>query len=61
MQQSTLVEFASQVIFVHGANAEAEAAQQAALCERVGKTKTAETWHRVEAVIGSLRTKPRLN
>jgi hypothetical protein len=49
------VEFARQLIYVHGSRAEAEAAQHATICARMGDAQTARMWHRVEAVIESLR------
>ena len=51
MQQAVLVEFASQVIEVHGHKAEREAVRQAALCAKYGKTQTAETWRLVNEEI----------
>jgi hypothetical protein len=49
------VEFARQLIYVHGIRAEAEAQQHAMICTRMGDAETAEMWYRVEAVIESLR------
>lgn len=55
MQHAVLVEFASQVIEIHGLRAEREAVRQAALCEKCGKTDIAETWHLVGEEIGRQR------
>jgi hypothetical protein len=55
-----IVEFARQVIFVHGGKAGLEAACHADICERAGDRKTAETWRLVRATIDDLE-KPRMN
>lgn len=55
-----LVDFARQVIFVHGGKAVSEAAYHADLCERVGDAKTARTWRLVQATISDLE-KPRIH
>jgi hypothetical protein len=49
------VEFARQLIYVHGQRAEAEAAQHANICAKMGDRETAEMWHHVEAAIGNVR------
>ncbi|MBL8907028.1 MAG: hypothetical protein JNM20_10155 [Rhizobiales bacterium] len=49
-----LVDFARQVIFVHGGKAVSEAAYHAELCERLGDVKTARTWRLVQAAIADL-------
>ncbi len=49
------VEFARQLLYIHGARAEAEAAQHAHMCARMGDENTAEMWHRVEATISTVR------
>jgi hypothetical protein len=51
-----LVDFARQVIFVHGGKAVREAACHAEICERAGDLKTAETWRLVQATISDLET-----
>ena len=55
-----LVDFARQVIFVHGGKAVSEAAYHAELCERAGDSKTAHTWRRVQAAISDLE-QPRVH
>lgn len=52
---SSFVEFARQLVYIHGARAEAEAAQHAKICARMGDDRTAGMWHRVEAAIGDVR------
>lgn len=42
---------AEALIFVHGRNAEAEAARHALLCERSGDPDTAEGWRAVERAV----------
>jgi hypothetical protein len=49
------VEFAHQLLYIHGARAEAEAAQHAHMCAKMGDEQTAEMWHRVEATISMVR------
>jgi hypothetical protein len=49
------VEFARQLLYIHGPRAEAEAAQHAKICAKMGDEKTAEMWHRVEATISTVR------
>jgi hypothetical protein len=51
------VEFARQLIYIHGRRAEAEAQHHAMICARMGDTETADMWHRIEAVIESLRSR----
>ncbi len=55
MQHESVVEFASQVIEVHGRKAEREASRQAALCEKYGKAQTAEAWRLINEEIGRQR------
>jgi hypothetical protein len=52
---SPFVEFARQLLYVHGSRAEAEAAQHANICTKMGDEKTAEMWQQVEAAIGDVR------
>ena len=49
------VEFARQLLYIHGMRAEAEAARHADVCARMGDEMTAEMWHRVEATISTVR------
>jgi len=49
-----IVDFARQVIFVHGGKAVSEAAYHAELCERAGDARTAHTWRKVQAAISDL-------
>ena len=46
--------FADALVFVHGPRAEAEAALHAALCEKSGDGKTAETWRRVQSALAAM-------
>jgi hypothetical protein len=52
---SPFTEFAHQLLYVHGSRAEAEAAQHANICAKMGDEKTAEMWQQVEAAIGDVR------
>ena len=48
MRESGYMQFAEALVFVHGSNAEAEAAQQAAFCEKLGEMRTAQLWNHVQ-------------
>lgn len=48
--------FAEALVFVHGAEAEAEAARHAILCERSGDADTAETWRLVQRAVARMPT-----
>jgi hypothetical protein len=49
------VEFARQLLYIHGPRAEAEAAQHANICAKMGDKETAEMWQQVETAIGNVR------
>jgi len=55
-----IVDFARQIIFVHGGKAVSEAACHAEICEHAGNFKMAETWRLVQAAISDLET-PRIH
>jgi hypothetical protein len=55
METFRYVEFAEALVLVHGSRAKAEAALQAAICERAGDTKMVETWGRVLACLTAAR------
>jgi hypothetical protein len=48
MRESGYMQFAEALVFVHGSNAEAEAAEQAAFCEKLGEMRTAQLWNHVQ-------------
>ncbi|MBI2717489.1 MAG: hypothetical protein HY245_02240 [Rhizobiales bacterium] len=45
---------AEALVFVHGSQAEIEAARHAALCERFGDSKAARLWRQVQRTIHDL-------
>jgi len=49
------VEFARQLVYIHGPRAEAEAAQHADICAKMGDDTNAQMWQRVERAISSVR------
>ncbi len=49
------VEFARQLLYIHGPHAEAEAAHHADLCAKMGDATTAQMWQRVEQTISTVR------
>jgi hypothetical protein len=48
-------EYARQLLEAHGDKAPAEAARNAATCEKAGDKEAAETWRRVEAALQLMR------
>lgn len=46
--------FAEALVFVHGKQAESEAARHAQLCEKSGDSDTAATWRRVQRAVRHL-------
>ena len=46
--------FAEALVFVHGTNAESEAALHASLCERSGDATTAKTWRKLQQAVRDL-------
>jgi hypothetical protein len=49
--------FAEALVFVHGTNAEAEAARHAILCEKSGDLEFADTWRRVQSAVTDMQTR----
>ncbi|MFN0194920.1 MAG: hypothetical protein ACKVP5_23560 [Aestuariivirga sp.] len=54
-----LSRYAEALVFVHGLEAESEAARHATLCERTGDNETAVTWRRLVEELR--RRKPKLD
>ena len=50
-------QFAEALDFVHGNNAEGEAARHAILCERSGDGKTAGIWRKIQCAVRNSRLK----
>ena len=50
-------QFAEALVFVHGNNAEGEAARHAILCERSGDTETACIWRKIQYAVRNFNLK----
>ena len=57
MQNATIIEFARQLLVVHGANAAEEAAVHERICVKYGAKRTAETWRNVQTALEDLQGK----
>ncbi len=55
MQNATIIEFARQLIVIHGAKAAEEAAVHERICVKYGAERTAETWRNVQTVLEDLK------
>jgi len=56
-QNATIVEFARQLLVVHGAKAAEEAAVHERICVKCGAERTAETWRSVQTALEDLTGK----
>ena len=57
MQNATIIEFARQLLVVHGAKASEEAAVHERICVKCGADRTAETWRNVQTALEDLKRK----
>jgi hypothetical protein len=55
MQNATIIEFARQLLVVHGAKAADEAAVHERICVKYGAARTAETWRNVQTALEDLK------
>jgi hypothetical protein len=55
MQNATIIEFARQLLVVHGAKAAEEAAVHERICVKYGAERTAETWRNVQTALEDLK------
>jgi hypothetical protein len=55
MKQTELYDYARQLLEARGANAVAEAAQNACVFERQDQSEQAETWRHIEAALKLMR------
>ena len=55
MDMNKIHDYARRFIGTHGEKAEAEAAQKVAECEKLGDTREAEDWRRIQAAIKEIR------
>ena len=57
MHNATIIEFARQLLVVHGAKASEEAAVHERICVKYGADRTAETWRNVQTALEDLKGK----
>jgi hypothetical protein len=55
MQNAPIIEFARQLLVVHGAKASEEAAVHERICVKYGADRTAETWRSVQTALKDLK------
>ncbi|MGE3874468.1 MAG: hypothetical protein AB7F74_16085 [Parvibaculaceae bacterium] len=56
MHNATIIEFARQLLVVHGAHAAEEAAVHERICVKYGAERTAETWRNVQTALEDLKS-----
>lgn len=57
MQDATIIEFARQLLVIHGVKASEEARVHERICVKYGAERTAETWRSVQTALASLKDK----
>jgi hypothetical protein len=55
MQNTTIIEFARQLLVIHGVKASEEARVHERICVKYGAEHTAETWRSVQAVLKDMK------
>lgn len=55
MHNATIIEFARQLLVVHGAKAAEEAAVHERICAKYGAERTAETWRSVQTALADMK------
>jgi hypothetical protein len=55
MENITIMEFARQLVVIHGAKACEEAATQERICEKFGAERTARTWRHVRTALNDIK------
>ena len=55
MQNATIIEFARQLLVVHGVKASEEAAVHERICVKYGAESTAETWRSVQTALKDIK------
>ncbi len=56
MQNATIIEFARQLLVIHGVKAIEEARVHERICTKYGADSTAETWRSVQTALKDLKT-----
>ena len=55
MQNATIIEFARQLLIIHGVKACEEAEVHERICVKYGAKRTAETWRNVQTALKDMR------
>lgn len=55
MQDATIIEFARQLLVIHGVKASEEARVHERICVKYGAERTAETWRSVQTALADLK------
>lgn len=55
MQNATIIEFARQLLVIHGVKASEEARVHERICVKYGAEHTAETWRSVQAALKDMK------
>jgi hypothetical protein len=55
MHNATIIEYARQLLVVHGAKAYEEAAVHERICTKYGAERTAETWRSVQTALEDMK------
>jgi len=57
MQNATIIEFARQLLVIHGVKASEEARVHERICVKYGAERTAQTWRSVQTALAHLKDK----
>lgn len=57
MQNATILEFAHQLLVIHGVKASEEAKVHERICLKYGAERTAQTWRSVQTALQDIRSK----
>lgn len=55
MQDASIIEFARQLLVIHGVKASEEARVHERICVKYGAERTAETWRSVQTALADLK------
>jgi len=57
MQDATIIEFARQLLVIHGVKASEEARVHERICVKYGAERTARTWRSVQTALADIKDK----
>ncbi|QIG51916.1 hypothetical protein G5V57_31960 [Nordella sp. HKS 07] len=57
MQDATIIEFARQLLVIHGVKASEEARVHERICVKYGAERTAEAWRSVQTALADIKDK----